>query len=68
MTRVWQRLKAYIDREGIDIDDLAYKIGVPEYEMRESLNGERILRGREYACICNALGKPFDFFLECRKG
>lgn len=64
---VGQRIKNYLDSNGITQTFVAEQSGIPIQKLNLSLNGNRKLEVSEYERICGALSVGVDKFLEPRK-
>lgn len=61
---IGKKIKDYIDERGIKQIFLIEKTGLSQYTVSKSLNGEREMKIMEYYLICEALGVPFDTFIQ----
>ena len=61
---VGQKIKTYLEDNGITQTFVASKTGIPVQELNLSLNGNRRLDFNEYELICGALSVGADKFLE----
>ena len=64
---VEQRIKEYLDEQGITQVWLSRKTGLDINKLNAALNGKRRITLEEYEGICWALDVPADKFLEARK-
>jgi len=65
---VGEKIKNYLEQNGIKQTFLSEKTGIPMAKLNLSLNGKRRLDFDEYVNICSALALRTDFFLEAKKG
>lgn len=63
---VGQKIKAYLEENGIKQTFLANKAGIDRQKLNMSLNGNRYLPYDEYELICGALNVNTDKFLTPR--
>lgn len=56
------RIKAYLDSNGIKYSFLSEKTGIPMNVLSPLLNGKREVKATEYFLICNTLGVPLEKF------
>ena len=61
---VGQKIKTYLEENGITQTFVAGKTGIPVKKLNLSLNGNRRLDFNEYELICGALSVGADKFLE----
>ena len=61
---VGQKIKTYLEENGITQTFVASKTGIPVKKLNLSLNGNRRLDFNEYELICGALSVVADKFLE----
>ena len=61
---VGQKIKTYLEENGITQTFVASKTGIPVQKLNLSLNGNRRLDFNEYELICGALSVGADKFLE----
>lgn len=61
---VGQKIKTYLEDNGITQTYVANKTGIPVQKLNLSLNGNRRLDFNEYELICGALSVGADKFLE----
>lgn len=61
---VGQKIKAYIDKEGISQVELSRRTRIPTCKLNLSLSAKRRLTFAEYQNICWALGVGIDEFME----
>ena len=61
---VGQKIKTYLEENGITQTFVASKTGIPVKKLNLSLNGNRRLDFNEYELICGALSVGADTFLE----
>ena len=61
---VGQKIKSYLENNGITQTFVANKTGIPVQKLNLSLNRKRKLRLDEYELICGALSVGVDRFLE----
>ena len=61
---VGQRIKKYMNDNGIKQTFVSEKTGIPNPKLCASLNGKRRLQFEEYELICGALSVGTDMFLE----
>ncbi len=61
---VGQKIKTYLENNGITQTFVANKTGIPVQKLNLSLNGNRRLDFGEYELICGALSVNTDKFLE----
>ena len=61
---VGQKIKTYLEENGITQTFVASKTGIPVKKLNLSLNGNRRLDFNEYELICGALSVGTDKFLE----
>ena len=61
---VGQKIKTYLEENGITQTFVASKTGIPVKKLNLSLNGNRRLDFNEYELICGALLVGADKFLE----
>ncbi len=64
---VGQKIKGYLNENGISQTFLSNKTGIPLSKLNLSLNGNRRLDFGEYELICGALSVGTDRFLEPKK-
>lgn len=64
---VGQKIKGYLNENGISQTFLSSKTGIPLQKLNLSLNGNRKLDFGEYELICGALSVGTDRFLEPKK-
>ena len=64
---VGQKIKAYLEENGITQTFVANKSGIPLQKLNLSLNGNRKLDFGEYELICGALSVNTDKFLTPKK-
>lgn len=64
---VGQKIKAYLENNGITQTFVANQTGIPVQKLNLSLNGNRRLDFGEYELICGALSVNVDKFLEAKK-
>lgn len=64
---VGQKIKGYLNENGISQTFLSGKTGIPLSKLNLSLNGNRRLDFGEYELICGALSVGTDKFLEPKK-
>lgn len=62
--RVFEKLRAYIIENGIDISALAMRCGMSLAELSAMLSGERMLYADELREICIALNLSPELFVE----
>lgn len=61
--KVCDRLKLYIDRNGLKQKVIAKKSGLTENQMSQILNDKRGISADEFEIICNAMGaNPNDIY------
>lgn len=58
------KIKAYLDRNGIKYSFVSSKTGIPMNILSPMLNEKREIKAVEYFAICNALGVPLDSFAD----
>lgn len=63
---VGEKIKKYLEENGIKQSHLASKVNMPLARLNQSLNGNRKLTFEEYETICWALNVGIDKFLEPR--
>lgn len=56
------KIKAYLDRNGIKYSFVSSKTGIPRNILSPMLNEKREIKAVEYFAICNALSVPLDSF------
>ncbi len=56
------KIKAYLDRNGIKYSFVSSKTGIPMNILSPMLNEKREIKAVEYFAICNALSVPLDSF------
>lgn len=61
---VGEKIKSYLENNGITQTFVANKTGIPVQKLNLSLNGNRRLDFDEYELICGALSVGTDKFLE----
>nr|DAF78789.1 MAG TPA: hypothetical protein [Caudoviricetes sp.] len=61
---VGQKIKTYLEDNGITQTFVSSKTGIPVQKLNLSLNGNRRLDFNEYERICGALSVGADKFLE----
>lgn len=61
---VEQKIKEYLEENGISQAHIGRKAGLNLTKLNLSLNGNRKMTLEEYAAICGALGVNTDFFLK----
>ena len=61
---VGQKIKTYLEENGITQTFVASKTGIPIQKLNLSLNGNRRLDFNEYELICGALSVGADKLLE----
>ena len=61
---VGQKIKDYLENNGISQTFVSNKTGIPVQKLNLSLNGNRKLQFDEYELICGALSVGVDKFLE----
>lgn len=59
---VYQKIREYLENNGIQQAFLARKAGMTKAAISSSLRGERNLTAEEYLDICHALGVSVDTF------
>lgn len=59
---VGERIKAYLEENGITQTHLSNKTGIERVRMHLLLKGERRMEVTEYFSICDALNLPYDTF------
>ena len=59
-----QKIKTYLEENGITQTFVASKTGIPVKKLNLSLNGNRRLDFNDYELICGALSVGADKFLE----
>lgn len=64
---VGQKIKNYLEDNGISQTFVSKKTGIPISKLNLSLNGNRRLDFGEYELICGALSVGADKFLEPKK-
>ena len=64
---VGQKIKSYLENNGITQTFVANKTGIQVQKLNHSLNGNRRLDFGEYELICGALSVGTDKFLEPKK-
>ena len=64
---VGQKIKSYLEDNGITQTFVANRTGIPVQKLNLSLNGNRRLGFGEYELICGALSVGTDKFLEPKK-
>ena len=60
---VGQKIKDYLENNGISQTFVSNKTGIPVQKLNLSLNGNRKLQFDEYELICGALSVGVDKFL-----
>jgi transcriptional regulator with XRE-family HTH domain len=63
---VGQKIKKYLNDNNISQADFSIAVKMVSSKLNLVLNGHRKLQIEEYAVFCDALGVPFDTFLEKR--
>lgn len=63
---VGQKIKAYIEKNGLKQSYIADAVGMPVTKLNLSLNGNRRLTFDEYELICGVLGVGTDKFIKPR--
>ena len=64
MEPVYQRIRRYVDEQGISRKQMAISMGISESKLSLMLNGGRRLTVDEYLLACKALSVPPLKFLE----
>lgn len=64
---VGQKIKTYLDDNGITQTFVSKKTGIDMPKLNLALNGNRRMTFQEYELICGALGVGTDRFLEPKK-
>lgn len=64
---VGQKIKSYLEDNGITQTFVANKTGIPIQKLNRSLNGNRKLEFGEYELICGALSVNTDKFIKPKK-
>lgn len=59
---VYQKIREYLEANGISQAFVAKKVGMTKAAISSSLRGERNLTAEEYLGICHALGVNVDVF------
>lgn len=67
MVCVGQKIKSYIEDNGISQKYIGFKTGIPLPKLNLALNGNRRMTLEEYELICGALHVNTDRFLEPKK-
>lgn len=57
----------YLEKNGITINSLAEKTGLPHQYMEDALQGKYKFSVEEYYKICTVLGLPLDYFFMLAK-
>lgn len=58
------KIKAYLDRNGIKYSFVSSKTGIPMNILSPMLNEKREIKAVEYFAICSALSVPLDSFAD----
>ncbi len=61
---VGNRIKTYLDQNGIKQVDIAQKIGISPAKLNLALAGKRRMTFTEYAAICGVLGVDANSFIK----
>ena len=62
---VWQKVKAYVDENGIKQTVLARKTGIPLSTFNAILHGKRTMFAEDLRSICCALKVSPELFINC---
>lgn len=62
--KVYEKLGAYLDKQGINQDTLAKKCNIPINVFDEMLNGKREMYAEDLREICYALNVKPEVFIE----
>ncbi len=63
-----ERIKDYIDSQGLKLGAIAERIGIPMNTFSTMMNGKRKITAEEYFAICKALNVPLDMFVQKEEG
>ncbi len=64
---VYEKVRAYIDENGIKQVAVAQKAGIPKVTFNAIMNGKRTLYADDLRAICLALNVSPELFIEVRK-
>lgn len=64
---VYEKVRAYIDENGIKQVTVAQKAGIPKVTFNAIMNGKRTLYADDLRAICLALNVSPELFIEVRK-
>ena len=64
---VYEKVRAYIDENGIKQVAVAQKVGIPKVTFNAIMNGKRTLYADDLRAICLALNVSPELFIEVRK-
>ncbi len=64
---VYEKVRAYIDKNGIKQVAVAQKAGIPKVTFNAIMNGKRTLYADDLRAICLALNVSPELFIEVRE-
>lgn len=64
--RVYEKVRAYIDEQGLKQKTIAEKAGIPNVTFNAIMNGKRTLYADDLKAICIALQVSPELFIDIR--
>ena len=64
--RVYEKVRAYIDEQGLKQKTIAEKAGIPNVTFNAIMNGKRTLYADDLKAICIALQVSPEMFIEIK--
>ncbi|MBR1483014.1 MAG: helix-turn-helix transcriptional regulator [Ruminococcus sp.] len=64
--RVYEKVRAYIDEQGLKQKTIAEKAGIPNVTFNAIMNGKRTLYADDLKAICIALQVSPELFIEVK--